>query len=135
MTNRKNYSLKVNVEDTNGVTDEATWDVFRLTDDEFFTLELTGFNGGLEGNGANTFENDHSGMKFSTWDNDNDMNEFGNCAQELSGSWWFNNCGGTNFNGQNFNSASAPSFQGIIDFSWRGFQHSLRSVRMSIKAL
>jgi len=32
-------------------------------------------------------------MKFSTWDADNDLHAGdGNCADEVGGGWWFNNC-------------------------------------------
>lgn len=34
----------------------------------------------------------HQGMKFSTYDRDND-NYKGNCAQEDKGGWWFNKYG------------------------------------------
>ena len=131
ITNQKSYSLKVNVEDANGIRDEATWNVFRIADNEFFTLEVSGYNGGL---GGNNLELEHNGRKFTTRDVDNDDFISINCAVLFTSAWWFGDCGGTDYNGQNFNSPNAPAFQGIVNEDFRGFAHSLRSVRMSIKA-
>jgi ficolin len=33
-----------------------------------------------------------SGMQFSARDEDNDMNDSGNCADSFKGGWWFNHC-------------------------------------------
>jgi len=40
----------------------------------------------------------HVGMKFSTYDKDNDKSK-GNCAEEDRSGWWFNKCSAANLNG------------------------------------
>ncbi|KAG5275863.1 hypothetical protein AALO_G00125380 [Alosa alosa] len=43
---------------------------------------------------------DHEGLPFSTADRDHDLKEDANCASQLSGGWWFSNCGHSNLNGR-----------------------------------
>ena len=65
-----------------------------LTD---FRLQVntTGYNGSIE----ESLSHNH-GMKFSTFDRDNDQSEE-NCSKQRSGSagWWFNKCSYGNVNG------------------------------------
>ncbi|KAE8294026.1 Angiopoietin-related protein 4 Angiopoietin-like protein 4 Precursor [Larimichthys crocea] len=41
-----------------------------------------------------------SGLPFSTADRDNDLAADINCAEQLSGGWWFSSCGESNLNGK-----------------------------------
>jgi len=41
----------------------------------------------------------HNFMKFSTFDQDNDRDVTGSCAQTYQSGWWFNNCYTANLNG------------------------------------
>ncbi|XP_041648282.1 angiopoietin-related protein 4-like [Cheilinus undulatus] len=41
-----------------------------------------------------------SGLPFSTADRDNDLVQDANCAELLSGGWWFSSCGESNLNGK-----------------------------------
>ncbi|MEQ2233099.1 hypothetical protein ILYODFUR_018392 [Ilyodon furcidens] len=41
-----------------------------------------------------------SGLPFSTADRDNDLAAEINCAEKLSGGWWFSSCGESNLNGK-----------------------------------
>ena len=128
LTNQKSYSLKIEAIDQNGNRDEATWDFFRLSEDETFTLQVGGYNGGLGGDSLAK----HNGHKFSTKDRDNDA--WGkSCAQAFTGAWWYNSCHRSNLNGQNFNSDNSPRGKGIVTRDWAGYEHSLESVRMSIR--
>ena len=76
----------------------------------------------------------HSGMKFSTKDRDHDKYRK-SCSHNWKGAWWYNVCHQTNPNGHNYNSKSAPNSEGIIYRDWKGFNHSMKSIRMAIKAL
>ena len=41
----------------------------------------------------------HNGMKFSTFDSDNDLYAGGNCGREYKSGWWFESCFYNNLNG------------------------------------
>jgi hypothetical protein len=41
----------------------------------------------------------HNNMPFSTYDSDNDLRFYDNCAQLFKSGWWFNACFQSNLNG------------------------------------
>ena len=129
LTNQKSYSLKIEAVDQDGNQDQATWDFFRLTEDETFTLQIGGYNGGLGGDSLTV----HNGYKFSTKDRDNDDVKETSCAQSYTGAWWYKSCHASNLNGKNFDSDNTPYAKGIVYWAWKGFYHSLESVKMSIR--
>ena len=54
----------------------------------------------LQGYGRNDVaKTNHIGMKFSTPDQDNDLNKRANCAKQDRSGWWFNSCSAANLNG------------------------------------
>ncbi|VDI75140.1 Hypothetical predicted protein [Mytilus galloprovincialis] len=70
----------------------------------------------------------NNGMKFSTYDRDNDNHTTDNCAEKYRGAWWFNACYMSHLNGeydQNF-----PS--GI---QWKTFGGTLSSSIMEIRRI
>uniref|UniRef100_A0A3Q3IV58 Fibrinogen C-terminal domain-containing protein n=1 Tax=Monopterus albus TaxID=43700 RepID=A0A3Q3IV58_MONAL len=62
-----------------------------------YTIHLTHLSGNLPDPMSN-----HTGMKFSTKDRDNDNLQDSNCAHDYRGGWWFNACGDINLNGRYF---------------------------------
>lgn len=59
-----------------------------------YELHVSGFSGNVE----DRF-NYHDGMKFTTYDRDQDKNSI-NCAVYSYGAWWYNSCNLVNINGQ-----------------------------------
>lgn len=51
----------------------------------------------------------HNHMSFSTFDSDNDMRFYDNCAQIFKSGWWFNACFQANLNGLYYKYSSAQS--------------------------
>ena len=63
---------------------------FRVEDeDQGYRLHISGYSCTPNRNTMGAHMGGHDGMKFSTWDRDNDKNS-GNCALGYKGGWWFN---------------------------------------------
>ncbi|XP_014768653.1 fibrinogen-like protein 1 isoform X2 [Octopus bimaculoides] len=82
-------------------------------------------------------EPSNNGSKFSTNDRENNPS---NCSTELSGGWWFSDCGCSNLNGQYISGGSVISDNKNVGVYWDsvyrnlfGLKNSLRAVRMEIK--
>ena len=59
----------------------------------------------------------HNGKKFSTKDQDNDVDSGSSCAVRFHGAWWYNSCYNSNLNGQ---------YNGTDDkgVEWQGVRHN-----------
>lgn len=91
------------------------WSEYKLNKiDRFMSLvgnagdAFLGDDFGKQGFGNDRADTNHKGMKFSTYDRDNDnINEF-HCAEEDVSGWWFNACSAANLNGHYYSS-------GVVD--------------------
>jgi len=81
--------------------------------------------------------NYHDGMKFSTKDKDNDLDDTGpfngSCASQYSGAWWYNACHDSNLNGRYVHGADTQFAQGVIWEHWRGDYYSLKFTEMKFR--
>lgn len=68
-------------------------------------------------------------MKFSTYDQDNDVHKTRNCAAFLGGGWWFYACSSSNLNGPY---RGAVNGEGIF---WRYFASKLKKADMKIRPI
>nr|XP_029480084.1 angiopoietin-related protein 3-like isoform X1 [Oncorhynchus nerka] len=78
----------------------------------------------------------HTGMMFSTKDQDNDKLEDSHCAYTYTGGWWFNACGDTNLNGKYIHvrpKGRSERRRGIHWIPTRGASYFLRSTQISIR--
>ena len=95
ITRNGEYELRVELK-YNGQSKYAHYDRFYLAgEDVNFALTVGSYTGT-----AGDDLNQHSGHEFTTFDRDNDVWGGGNCAEKYTGAWWFNNCLGSNLNGQ-----------------------------------
>ena len=71
----------------------------------------------------------HNGNQFTTKDRDNDHNSGKNCANLLSGGWWFHSCDSCNLNGL-YNDSTDKQ---ITWWKWNLLRKSPSGTRMMVK--
>jgi len=104
LTNSQPYRLRVEVQQrTTNLWYSAEYWSFKIGDElnDKYGLEVSGYSGDAgdslhyEGDWADDREfgnYNHYGMKFTTYDQDNDKYAAGNCAKGRDGGWWYNQC-------------------------------------------
>ena len=73
----------------------------------------------------------HNGMKFTTFDQDNDRST-ANCAEIFHGAWWYNWCYTSNLNGRYFN-GGVINGTGIVWGTFNSTFLTLKSSTMMIR--
>ena len=96
LTASRPSSLRVELEDWNGIKAYAKYDKFNIGDEQArYRLEVGTYSGT-----AGDSLIDHNNMEFTTRDRDNDRRSGSNCAVEYTGAWWYRYCHHSNLNGQ-----------------------------------
>ena len=73
----------------------------------------------------------HSGMQFSTKDQDNDRRS-GSCARDNKGAWWYKNCHHSNLNGQYLGGTHDTFAEGVNWMTFRSY-YSLKRSEMKLR--
>jgi len=95
LTASRPSSLRVELEDWNGVKVYAKYGKFNIGDEKTqYRLELGSYSGSAGDSLAW-----HNNMAFTTKDRDNDKWS-SNCAVRYTGAWWYKHCHSSNLNGQ-----------------------------------
>ena len=76
----------------------------------------------------------HSGMWFTTKDQDNDLRNNGSCAVKFKGAWWYNHCHRSNLNGQYLGGPHDTYADGINWLAFTGHQYSLKRSEMKLRS-
>ena len=119
LTASRASSLRVELEDWNGVRVYAKYGQFNIGDEQAeYRLEANSYSGTAGDSLAY-----HNNMAFSTKDRDNDRN-FGKCAVSYTGAWWYKSCHNSNLNGK------YGKNQGNRGLRWDDFRGSL-SLKLS----
>ncbi|XP_023805551.2 microfibril-associated glycoprotein 4 isoform X2 [Oryzias latipes] len=128
---RKKYELLVDMEDFEGNKAYARYSSFSIgPEDEGYKLEVTGFTDG----GAGDSLSYHSGMKFSTFDKDQDIWYANNCAKHRLGAFWYHFCLEANPNGiYSWGSDGAIRGVGVEWEHWKGPNYSLKRISFKIR--
>ncbi|XP_034474807.1 microfibril-associated glycoprotein 4-like [Drosophila innubila] len=126
LTAHRRQELLVILEDSEGDERFETYDDFAIgNEDQQYKLHTLGKANGTAGDSLSY----HLGMKFSTFDRDNEPWK-DNCAVKCSGAWWYNTCHFSNLGGR-YNDNSLDN--GIIWETFRGRKYSLRRAVMMIR--
>ena len=96
LTAARPSTLRVELEDWNGVRVYAKYGKFNIGDEQAkYRLEVGSYSGTAGDSLAY-----HNNMAFSTKNRDNDSNESSNCAVSWTGAWWYKGCHYSNLNGK-----------------------------------
>ncbi|NXM72572.1 FIBG protein, partial [Serilophus lunatus] len=144
------YTLRIQLEDWSGKTSTADYAVFKVgREEDKYRLTYSYFLGGEAGDAFDGFDfgddpsdkayTYHNGMRFSTYDSDND-NFDGNCAEQDGSGWWMNRCHAAHLNGKYYiggvyTPKDAGPFgydNGITWVTWRDRWYSLKKSTMKI---
>uniref|UniRef100_A0A3B5R618 Fibrinogen C-terminal domain-containing protein n=1 Tax=Xiphophorus maculatus TaxID=8083 RepID=A0A3B5R618_XIPMA len=134
LTNQGETMLKVELEDWEGGVATAEYTVRVGTDVEGFPLQASGYTGD-----AGDALASHSGVKFSTFDKDNDGSGE-NCAEVYGGGWWYNSCQAANLNGIYYKGTYDPetntpykTANGVVWPTFKPATYSLKAARMFLR--
>ena len=95
LTSARASSLRVELEDWNGVRVYAKYGTFNVGDEQAqYRLEVGSYSG--TAGDSLTY---HNNLAFTTKDRDNDRWS-GNCAVSYTGAWWHKSCHYSNLNGK-----------------------------------
>lgn len=142
---QKDSLLRVELQDWQGNEAYAEYSVKVGSEAEGFPLtvsEYTGDAGDALVQGQPNLGSflSHTGMKFSTFDRDNDKWEE-NCAEMYGGGWWYNNCQSANLNGiyykgGQYDPGTKVPYEienGVVWLLFKPADYSLKVVRMKIR--
>ncbi|KAL7740821.1 hypothetical protein ACLKA6_013672 [Drosophila palustris] len=126
LTADRKHELLVILEDFEGDERFETYDEFAIgNEDQQYELHTLGKANGTAGDSLSY----QRGMKFSTFDRDNDSWQRGNCAQHCTAAWWYSDCRRQltgKYNDNNF-------CKGVNWDDFRGGEYSLKRAIMMIR--
>lgn len=133
ITHQALYELRVDLQDFEDGHAYAKYNGFAVgSEKEKYMLKVLGrLTGGDAGDGM-TY---HASIPFSTTDMDNDRWEGGNCAEDHTGGWWYNQCDASNLNGQYLGGLTPQEYKGVYWHEWQGPNYSLMATQMMIRPM
>ncbi|KAL7742371.1 hypothetical protein ACLKA6_019007 [Drosophila palustris] len=127
MTAERRQELLVLLEDFEGDQRYETYDEFAIgNEDQQYELHTLGKANGTAGDSLSY----HRGMKFTTFDKDNDKWDEGNCAIEGTGAWWYEECYQSQLTGTYKDNDFGKS---VIWYHFRGSISPLKTAIMMIR--
>ncbi len=122
--------LRVDLGDHDDNRCSAHYDSFKIVGpSEKYRLEVAGFSGAA-GNSLGW----HSGMQFTTIDQDNDIHRNVNCASAHRGGWWYAKCHDSNLNGHYYRDGGHSNYaDGVNWYDWKGYHYSLKFTEMKMR--
>ncbi|OWF39130.1 fibrinogen-like protein 1 [Mizuhopecten yessoensis] len=134
LSSQGKFKLRVEMEQWNGSKYHAIYDFFRIEDEtNDYRLHVNGYHGTAGDSMTSTREN-HDGVRFSTYDTDNDRRPFDNCAMHYRGGWWYNDCFDSNLNGRYYQKGFHNNFFRQNGIHWNSLHKysSLKNAQMMV---
>ncbi|XP_062571879.1 microfibril-associated glycoprotein 4-like [Saccostrea cucullata] len=130
ITNLGWYELRINLEDFDGKKRFAKYSHFKIGHEaQGYKLMISGYTGNAGDSMALS-----QGLKFTTYDRDQDSLKKVNCAVLFSGGWWFKDCLVSHLNGFYYrNPVIATKAHGVVWYHWKGYKYSLKSTTMMLR--
>ncbi|XP_034049303.1 microfibril-associated glycoprotein 4-like [Thalassophryne amazonica] len=130
LTYLRKSELLVLMEDFSGNQVYARYKSFSVDEAcDGYRMHVSGFINGGAGNSLTH----HNGMKFSTFDKDQDTWSK-SCAKVYYGGFWYGSCHYANPNGiYRWGSDNSVSAVGVVWYHWKGYYYSLKSIQMQIR--
>ena len=125
LTKEGSNTLRVDLGDFEGNTSYATYSTFEVGNSSTEYILTVGGYSGTAGDSMHS----HNGRRFSTRDNDNDNWSEVNCAQRVTGAWWYSQCYRSNLNGRYIDTPGINN-QGIVWYYWMNAHSSLKFSEM-----
>ena len=127
LTASRPSSLRVELEDWNGVRVYAKYGRFKIGDEQAqYRLEVDSYSG-TAGDALIAW---HNSMAFTTKDRDKDLYNR-NCAVVLTGAWWYNGCGYSNLNGKYL--GEKQDYRGVMWYYFKSSWLSLKFTEMKLR--
>ncbi|VDI45837.1 Hypothetical predicted protein, partial [Mytilus galloprovincialis] len=127
------HALRVELSDFDNQVRYVEYEMFSICDErDGYQLVV----GGYSGNAGDSLIATHNGMKFSTFDRDNDIHSTKNCAEFHGGAWWYRSCYSSNLNGKYLPGRVDYSVSGdksVVWRYWHGDYYGLKSTKMMIR--
>ena len=128
LTASRPSSLKVELEDWNGVRVYAKFGKYNIGDEQaLYRLEVGSYSG--TAGDSLTY---HNNMAFSTKDRDNDRYHGINCTEGWTGAWWHDSCQYSNLNGKYL--GEQYNSQGVRWYYFRSRNLSLKFAEMKLRS-
>ena len=127
LTAARSSSLRVELEDWNGVRVYAKYGKFNIGDEQTkYRLEVGSYSGTAGDSLAY-----HNNTEFTTKDRDNDNWEGRDCSLWSGGAWWYNSCYHSNLNGRYV--GQKVDVKGVTWFFFKNYFLSLKFSEMKLR--
>ncbi|WP_434716242.1 fibrinogen-related protein [Paraburkholderia sp. A3RO-2L] len=122
------HNLRIDMTRYTGDTSYATYTGFSISPaSDGYRIGVT-WAGGPAGDSLTS----QNGMKFTTYDVDQDSSS-GNCAVQYHGAWWYTACHLSNLNGAYLNGPHTSYADGMEWNTWTGYYESLTKTEMKVR--
>ncbi|XP_060064887.1 microfibril-associated glycoprotein 4-like [Ylistrum balloti] len=131
LCNYRPCEVRIELEDWEGVGKFALYSNFKIGWQALqYTLTIDGYSGT-----AGDAMGNLNGLKFSTFDREEEMNNTINCPELRPAGWWYNDCGQSNLNGKYSIDNGVEDCNAMTWHTFHGSYRPLKKSRMMLREL